>query len=104
MKNKKLIWLLLLNPALFLPLFNITKASVNYFSGKPTLVQSCCCAGWRATPVSYKNQPVYVNYFDDDCGDWAGSYYYTLHINNFITTTLIDIFGNPIGNKSIRTQ
>jgi hypothetical protein len=92
-KNTKLFWLLLFNAVTFLVLFNVIRASFNYIIGRPTLIQSCCCAGWLPSP---DKKTVYIEYFDDDCGDWAGCYYYTLDINNAVTEGLIDLFGNPI--------
>jgi hypothetical protein len=95
-KNKKLFWLLLFNAAASLVLFNAIRASLNYVIGKPTLIETCCCAGWVAPPAFDEKKLVYMSFFDDDCGDWAGCYYYTLDINNGITKGLIKLFGNPI--------
>jgi len=98
LKKRNLLWLLLFNCAAFLVLFNIIKASINYVRGKPTIIKTCCCAGWEPDPEDEKKL-IYIDYFDDDCGDWAGSYYYTLNINNGVTEGLINLFGNPVKYK-----
>ena len=95
-KKKDLLWLLLFNPVVSLVLFNSIRASINYVSGRPTIIQTCCCAGWIAPPEFDEQKRVYRTFFDDDCGDWAGSYPYTLDINNNVTEGLIYLFGNPV--------
>jgi hypothetical protein len=82
----------------FLIIFNIIRATVNYGVGRPTIIKTCCCAGWQPDPEDVK-KPIYVEYFDDDCGDWTGSYHYTLNINNRVTEGLIDLFENPVKVK-----
>lgn len=97
-KKKNLLWLLLFNCAASLVLFNAIRASFNYLIGRPTIIKTCCCAGWEADPEDEKRL-IYVDYFDDDCGDWEGSYPYTLNVNNRVTEGLIDLLGNPIKDK-----
>jgi len=96
LKQRNLLWLVLLNPVVSLVLFNTINASLKYLSSRPTIIQTCCCAGWVAPAELDKKKLIYREFFDDDCGDWAGSYYYTLDINNNVTEGLIDLFGNPI--------
>ena len=92
-KRRKLLWMLLLNPALFYPLYYTLTPAINYYHGRPTMIQ--CCSYLPGTSPFDEEKMVFLEYFDDDC-DPEGYYHYTLEINNYVTFTLIDLFGNPI--------
>lgn len=91
-KNRKLLLLTLLNPVVFFAIFYTVMPTVNYLSGRPTIME---CSYMARIKSFDKNKLVYVDYYDDDC-DNGGFYFYTLDINNFVTDKLIKLFGNPI--------
>ena len=92
-KNRKLLILSVLNPVIFLAIYNTVKPTINYMKGTPTKLK--CCYYRPSEPSFDQNELVFLDYYDDDC-DWPGLYYYTLDINNIITDGLISIFGNPV--------
>ncbi len=92
--NKNIAWLILFNIVCFLAIINTFTATVKYLSRKPTVLQSLCTM--ELEPATFdEKKSVYIDYFDDDCGDWEGCYYYTIDIHNFVTHILIIAFGNP---------
>lgn len=91
-KTQKSWILILFNPVVCCAVYNIVKPTVNYIAGRPTIVE----CSWSPKAQSFnEKESVYLDYLDDDC-DWEGVYYYTLDINNFVTKTLIELFGNPL--------
>jgi len=100
-KKRKVLWLTLINPVIFLALLYTIKPITNYVSGTPTKIH--CCYHPSDTNLDAGGL-VYVECLDDDC-DWDGYYYYTIKINNIVTDGLINVFGSPIKakiNKSSR--
>src|SRR5215813_4553204 len=71
-RNKKLLLLLLLNPAIFFPVLNTIGATINYARGRPTKIH---CSSHQQETVFDPEQGVYMSYHDDDC-DWEGMYFY----------------------------
>jgi hypothetical protein len=95
-KQRKLLFLALISPVTCCALFNIIKPTVNYIAGKPTNIR--CSYSPKARTFDAKNA-IYLVYQDDDC-DWAGLYCYTIEINNFVTESLVKLFGSPLKSAS----
>jgi hypothetical protein len=95
-KSRKTLLLTVLNPVAILAIFYTIKPTVNYIKDTPTIIM--CCYNKSAVPSYDQSKLVYLDYYDDDC-DWDGLYYYTLHINNFVTDELIALFGNPLSHQ-----
>ena len=91
-RKLKMLWLLLLNPVIFLAIVFTLRSTVNYVKGTPAKIK---CSYHQSGRTYDPAQAVYIDYWDDDC-DFSGIYSYTMDINNFVTDKLINIFGNPI--------
>ncbi len=91
-RNRKALFMILLNPVVLFAVYYTIKPTMNYLRKKPTLIH--CCSNLSEAPSFDYEKSVYLDYYDDDC-DWEGLYHYTLDINNFVTNGLVSTFGNP---------
>lgn len=91
--TKWLLLILLLNPAVFLPVRATGKAIMYYTSGQPT--RRLCTSQPCKNQLFDDATKVWLEYDNDDC-DGEGLNIYDKDIQNALTDWLIKTFGNPI--------